>query len=142
MSMQRAPGDVEDEAEDEPLRYFIDEGLFEMQSRSFEAMVEGRLADMGLAKEKGSRKRGKSSKTPFPELSKVEGFIDPRHSILEAVFRLLLIHQNKPLDAEQISQELAERGIGVMDGRVINAEVLKRMMDRDTYYGLAHYREG
>ena len=57
--------------------------------------------------------------------------------LLEAIFRLLLVHENKPMDVEQLSQELAERGIGIRDARPVDAETLIRVLANDNYYGLA-----
>ena len=132
-------------------RYFIDEAWYELQSRSFQHMIDSRIEAVEGPTKKPVEKpvkrgRGKAaaatSKTPtMKSLSKVEGFIHPELSVLEAVFRLLLVHQNKPMDAEQISQELAEHGIGVMDTRVVNAHSLTRMLDADFHYGIRRHPE-
>ena len=75
------------------------------------------------------------------DLAQIEGFVNPELPLLEAIFRLLLVHENKPMDAEQLSQELAERGIGIRDARPVDAETLVRVLKNDDYYGLAQLDE-
>lgn len=129
-------------------KYHIDEAWYEVQHRSFQYMIESRVEALEGQKEKPAekattRKRAKAGPKPtgMESLSKIEGFVHPELSILEAVFRLLLVHQNKPMDAAEISQELAEHGIGVMDTRVVNPQSLVRMLDADFHYGFKRYQE-
>jgi hypothetical protein len=122
-------------------KYFIDEAWYEANSRSLQHMIDSRMEGEGQkekgGEEKAPRRKSRSAKAPTMEtLSKVEGFIRPELSIMEAVFRLLLVNQNKPMDVEQISQELAEHGIGVMDTRVVSPQALRRMLDNDFHYGI------
>ena len=125
-------------AEEPPQKYYIDTGWFERQGRSFEFMIESRVEGLDVPSSKGSRKRGKAASkgTSLEDISKIEGFVKPELPILEAVFRLLLIHQNKPMDVDQISQELAELGLGVLDARMITPQTLIRTIDKDFHYGL------
>ena len=132
-------------------KYFIDEAWYEAQNRSFQYMISSRVEGLAPKEkpttEKAPKRRGKAAAAPNPKiatmesLSKIEGFIRPELSVLESVFRLLLVHQNKPMDVEQISQELAEHGIGVMDTRVVNPQSLTRMLDADFHYGFRRYSE-
>ncbi len=129
------------------LKYHIDESWYEKRGRSLQFMIETRIAGVEVAADKPSKRKGKSAaaapkRLSTQNLSKIEGFVNAELPILEAVFRLLLVHENKPLDVEQISQELAERGIGVMDARVIRPEVLTRVLDNDFHYGIARAKEG
>ena len=71
------------------------------------------------------------------DLAKIEGFVNPNLPVREAVFRLLLVYQNKPLDVEQLSQYLTDCGIGIMDARLIQPKALQRILDSDDYYGIA-----
>ena len=143
MSDGKTPEGTDAEKEEKPPKYHIDESWFERQSRSLQNMIDSRVPAAGLSGEKPTRKRGKAASkgTSMADLARVEGFVTPELPILEAVFRLMLIHQNKPLDVEQISQELAERGIGIMDARVVRPEALTRMLDHDFHYGLTRYQE-
>ncbi|MBF8299115.1 MAG: hypothetical protein HW397_164 [Dehalococcoidia bacterium] len=128
-------------------KYFIDEGWYELQSRSLQHMIDSRMSSVETAQVKApekpsSRRKAKAATVKAPtmeSLSKVEGFIHPDLTILEAVFRLLLVNQNKPMDVQQISQELAEHGIGVMDTRMVNPQSLTRMLDSDFHYGIRRH---
>lgn len=120
--------------ESPPLKYRIDLEWLHSHSRSLDEMIAARLpADAGQGK--GPKKAVK--KTPdLADLAKIEGFISHDLPVLEAVFRLILVHENKPMDVDQLSQELAEQGVGIRDARVIGPEALIRMMDDDSYYGM------
>ena len=128
-----------DGASEGPLpRYIVDEGWYEREGRSLAHAIESRIASIEMPQAKPKRRGKAAQKTStFEDLAKIEGFVSPGLTVLEAVFRLLLVHQNKPMDVDQIGQELAERGIGVRDSRIINPDVLVRMLDRDSYYGFA-----
>lgn len=127
-----------------PVKYVIDEAWYERQGRSFEYMVQSRVEGLEVVAEKSTKKKSKAAAkagTSLEDLARIEGFISPNLPVLEAVFRLLLVHQNKPLEVDQIAQELAEHGIGVMDARVINPVVLARMLDGDFHYGIVRFQE-
>ncbi len=115
-------------------KYHIDEAWFKKHGRSLEAMIEIRAADMDGA-DKSAKKRKKGAVT-MADLSKLEGFVTAELPLLEAVFRLLLIHENKPMNGEEISQELQERGIGIRDARVVKPSLLARILDGDFHYGI------
>ena len=139
MNDKDASQNVDSQPDQKPPKYRIDESWFQREGRSLEFMIESRASGFEVPAAKPNRKRSKSvSKAPTMEqLSKIEGFVNADLPVMEAVFRLLLIHENKPLDVEQISQELAEAGLGVLDARVINPGTLVRMLDRDFHYGIA-----
>ena len=119
-----------------PPTYRIDEGWYERNRRSLEDMIAARVAEMSPADEPTTKRKRKSAAPSMADLSKIEGFVNPSLPVREAAFRLLLVHENKPLDAEQLSQELAERGIGILDARLIQAKTLERILDNDNYYGI------
>ena len=116
--------------------YHIDEAWFETAGRSLQDMIDGRVVSRQQAQDGAGKRRRKRSSISMADLAKIEGFVNPELPILEAIFRLLLVHENKPMDVEQISQELAERGIGILDARVVRPEALTRILDTDSYYGL------
>ena len=146
MAQQAANATPADSAQ-KAAKYYIDEAWYELQNRSFQYMIQSRVEALEGPREKPAEKttkrRGKVAPklTGMEGLSKIEGFVHPGLSILEAVFRLLLVHQNKPMDAAEISQELAEHGIGVMDTRVVNPQSLTRMLDADFHYGIKRHPE-
>lgn len=129
------------EAEARSPRYFIDEAWYEKNGRSLEQMIESRLSRSQPGEKQASRRPQKSTAAAMASLAKLEGFVIPDLPILEAVFRLLLVHQNKPLTIEEISDELAERGIGIRDARSVRPETLIRILDHDTYYGIRRHPE-
>lgn len=131
-------------AVEEQPKYYIDVDWFVRQDRSFEFMIESRVAGLEMVSVTGGRARKKrpTKGISLEEISKFEGFVKADLPVLEAVFRLLLVHENKPMDVGQISQELAEAGLGVLDARMITSESLIRMIDRDFHYGLSRYLAG
>ena len=137
MTQQDAPETAGgDEGDAERPRYHIDLEWYEANERSFQDMIASRIDEKEDAPRKTTRRRKASSGPSMAELAKIEGFVNPDLPILEATFRLLLVHENKPMDVEQLGQELAERGIGIKDARVVTPETLTRVLDSDSYYGM------
>ena len=123
--------------EPQPVPVFhIDESWFETAGRSLQDMIDGRVVSRQQDLGSTGKRRKKRPSVSMAEIAKIEGFVNPELPILEAIFRLLLVHENKPMDVEQISQELAERGIGILDARIVRPETLTRILDTDSYYGL------
>ena len=123
--------------EPQPVPVFhIDESWFETAGRSLQDMIDGRVVSRQQDLGSTGKRRKKRPSVSMAELAKIEGFVNPELPILEAIFRLLLVHENKPMDVEQISQELAERGIGILDARIVRPETLTRILDTDSYYRL------
>ena len=91
-----------------PPSYRIDPSWYERNRRSLDDMIEARVAEMNSGDKLKVKRRRKPAAPSMAELSKIEGFVNPRLPVREAAFRLLLIHENKALDVEQLSQELAE----------------------------------
>ncbi len=125
-----------DEAEVERPKYRIDLEWYEASARSFQNMIESRINEMDQVPPKGAKKRKGGGVPSMVDLAKIEGFVNPDLPLLEAAFRLLLVHENKPMDVEQLGEELAERGVGIRDSRVITPETLVRVLDSDDYYGM------
>ncbi len=135
MTTRQANADPMEPQDSQPLpSYHIDEAWLEQSGRSLQHMIESRVGAPPAADEKAPKRRKKA--VSMADLAKIEGFVSPESPMLEAVFRLLLVHQNKPMDVEQISHELAERGIGIRDARSVRPETLIRILDHDAFYGL------
>jgi len=66
--------------------------------------------------------------------SKAPEFITGELPILESIFRLFLANGNKPMDLEEIGNQLSERRGG--DATRTSVEVLSRVLESDRYYGL------
>lgn len=129
MTQQEETG-LEIAVEETPPTYRIDEGWYERNRRSLDDMIAARTSGATTAK------RRRKSVPSMADLAKIEGFVNPNLPVREAVFRLLLVYQNKPLDVEQLSQYLTDCGIGIMDARLIQPKALQRILDSDDYYGI------
>ena len=127
---QQETTDLEASEGDAPPSYRIDEGWYERNRRSLDEMIAARTSGATTSK------RRRKSTPSMADLAKIEGFVDPNLPVSEAVFRLLLVYQNKPLDVEQLSQYLTDCGIGIMDSRLIQPKALQRILDKDDYYGI------
>lgn len=130
MTQQEETG-LETAVEETPPAYRIDEDWYERNRRSLDDMIAARTAGATTSK------RRRKSVPSMADLAKIEGFVNPNLPVREAVFRLLLVYQNKPLDVEQLSQYLTDCGIGIMDARLIQPKALQRILDSDDYYGIA-----
>lgn len=122
------------EVEQETQRYNVDLKWFDHNHRSLDEMIAARVADLEGPTQKG-RRRKSAGPTTMADLAKIEGFINPLLPLSEAIFRLILVHENKPLPVTQISQELAEAGLGIQDSRLVNPEVIRRLIEADVHYG-------
>ena len=129
MTQQEETG-LETAAEENPPAYRIDEGWYERNRRSLDDMIAARTSGATTAK------RRRKAVPSMADLAKIEGFVNPNLPVREAVFRLLLVYQNKPLDVEQLSQYLTDCGIGIMDARLIQPKALQRILDTDDFYGI------
>lgn len=129
-------GETEQDDQQQAPKYYIDESWFERVGRSLQHLIESRVTEPGDIQDKSAKRRKKKAAVSMADLAQIEGFVNPELPLLEAIFRLLLVHENKPMDAEQLSQELAERGIGIRDARPVDPETLIRVLANDDYYGL------
>ena len=130
-------GETEQDDQQQAPKYYIDESWFERVGRSLQHLIESRVTEPGDIQDKSAKRRRKKAAVSMADLAQIEGFVNPELPLLEAIFRLLLVHENKPMDVEQLSQELAERGIGIRDARPVDPETLIRVLENDDYYGLA-----
>lgn len=130
-------GETEQDDQQQAPKYYIDESWFERVGRSLQHLIESRVTEPGDVQDKSAKRRRKKAAVSMADLAQIEGFVNPELPLLEAIFRLLLVHENKPMDVEQLSQELAERGIGIRDARPVDPETLIRVLANDDYYGLA-----
>ena len=71
--------------------------------------------------------------------SKESGFISRELPISEAIFRLFLTNGNRPLDLEQLSEQLRELRGG--DSYHTSPEILSRLLNSDEYYGLRQVQD-
>ena len=64
-----------------------------------------------------------------------EEFIRPEMPIQEIVFRTILSHGNKPVSLEKLHEDVTERWYTPLNPRSISPVGLKRVLERDAYYG-------
>ncbi|GEM_PF-463384 len=128
-------------------RYFIDLEWYRNNSRSFNVLVQNRMCstsfkgwNVGVSEDSPSD----ASTTPrsadaIAEIqrccSKKAEFTNPNLTVMEILFRILLSAGNQPLTMEEIQSRLNE-WTGGWDGRVLNEDVLKRLIEADNFYGI------
>ena len=123
-------------------RWFIDLDWYQQARRSFFLLTRSYLCPK-------CRERLKADKSEIPAVellsaikdccSKTPDFITDRLSVLESVFRLLLINGNQPLDPEELGRQLSEWRGG--DTYRTSAEILSRLLKSDRYYGLRQVQD-
>ena len=64
-----------------------------------------------------------------------EGFIRAEMPVQEIVFRTILSNSNKLVSLEKLHEDVTERWYTPLNPRTISASGLKRVLDRDVYYG-------
>ena len=135
--------DKEDITTDQPEpRWFIDLDWYQQNNRSFFL-----LAESCLCSKCRERLRAGESEISVADLlsaiidccSKTPDFITYKQPILESVFRLFLANGNKPLDVEELKEQLGEWRSG--DTYRTSAKVLSRLLRSDRYYGLRQVQE-
>ncbi len=133
---------VQDEAPPESNhRYFIDMKWYEESGRSFQQMLDSRMPGAAPHEDKPKGKRKKAPEINKVDVTKIEGFITPSLPIKEAVFRLLLVNNNQPMDVAQISKELVAKGLGGAGLRDLSPAALDRILSTNQYYGLKRIEE-
>ncbi len=70
------------------------------------------------------------------QCSKTLDFIQPEMGVVEAVFRILLSHGNKPMTLESIHEEMRERWASPINPRTPPPDKLYRMLVSDAFYGI------
>lgn len=135
--------EVEDEVvEDLNPSYSIDVKAFEASGKSYIYAVYTRMSERGMAQVGGTV-------TDFPkpfgtpsEYMKVVGsicskepdYLLPGTPISEAVFRLLIAHNNKPMSLQDIQAGLASAWASVIYLKNLSDEVVRRMLDEPNEY--------
>ena len=117
------------------LSYFVDLDWFQKNDRSFAVAVWHCLCP-DCQKRLTSEQEDVTSAMLLTNIrdccSKVVGFISPKLSLLEKVFRLLLSKGNKQLSLKELIAQLSS----YMDNPAsLSPQGLKRLLDNDQYYG-------
>jgi hypothetical protein len=147
-----------EEEEQNKQRYFIDLKWYDQNRRSFPTMVRARFCAACKGKigtETQERVPTVDPRTgrvvfemrtvPFGSnplsairgcCSKAPDYITPETPLLEAVFRVFLFNGNQPTDLEGIREQLGEWIPVAGKSHSYSPEVIKRLIDKDSYYGL------
>jgi len=118
--------------------YVIDPGTFEERGRDLARLLVSRRCPSCAARieEEGEIP---SAKTQMGEIAKhcssSEGFIRSGMSLREIVFRLLLGAGNKSVALADLHYALTEDWARPTHPMNISIDVLKRILDQDSYYG-------
>ncbi len=118
-------------------RWFLDIDWYQQNNRSLFTLAQHCLCY-------NCRERletNKSNDSISELLAAIEGccsqgpdFITSRSPIMESVFRLIMANGNRPLELEEMGNQLRERLGG--DTYRTSPEMLSRLLDNDRYYGL------
>lgn len=146
--------------EDEKSRYYIDEKWFTAHNKSFRAVAQTRMCPIcrkKLGTEVQERVptidgRGRVvyemravpfASNPLSEIrkhcSKESGYLTAETPVLEALFRVFLANGNQPIDLETIRDQLTEYVPSSDRPRGFSPELLERMLDTDSSYGLQRF---
>lgn len=157
LTATEAASTVETSAETkESPSYAIDRQWYQERDRSFVVVALSRMCpscrhqfEVKSEPPRPSKKKGKSAtasaigargQEPFTVFENccgtAEDFLRPDLPLLEAIFRLFLARGNRPLTAEEISEQLRERWGGVTKRRDLSPSLIRRVMDGDEFYGL------
>ncbi len=125
-------------------RYFIDIKALEESGRSFNSLLADCACDehaKSFKQETTPARKGQTKGSPMSIIesccSTKHGYMSPTTPTLEAIFKVLVAHQNTPMSAEDVSAELITYGVGSSGQRDISPRVLTRLMDNDDFYGFA-----
>jgi hypothetical protein len=152
---------IEETAHDDTprARYAIDTTWFDENGFSFDDFVQGRMCESCLERrdeeveerytvldKKSGRasfeiRRGRYGSDPMRVIrdccSKKRSFITPDMPTLEAVFRVFLANENKPLTLDDVREQLGEWCPGGgCQWLLLPVEQLERLVQHDRYYGI------
>lgn len=132
----------EETGQQEDARYAIDVRAFESSGKSFVYAVYTRMSERGMAQVGGTpddlpQPMGSVNeymKVIAAVCSKEPDFLLPGTPISEAVFRLLLANNNKPLSLQEIQTGLTSAWASVIYLKNLSDEVVRRMLDEPNEY--------
>ena len=130
------------EPEENGPRYFVDIKALEENGRSFSSLLSDCACEehaKSFKQEAAPARKGQAKQTPMAIIesccSTKHGYLSSTTPTLEAIFKVLVAHQDVPMTAEDISAELITYGVGSSGQRDISPRVLTRLMDNDDFYG-------
>lgn len=128
--------------EEEEASYTIDVKAFEASGKSFIYAVYTRMSERGMAQVGGTATElpkpfgtpGEYMKVVGSICSKEPDYLLPGTPISEAVFRLLIANNNKPMSLSDIQSGLASAWASVIYLKNLSDDVVKRMLDEPNEY--------
>lgn len=149
------------EETEEPKKYFINIEWFERNKRSFRVVAERRFcpscqSKIGTQTEervptiepKTGRVVYQTQTVPFGSnpmavirgcCARERNYITADMPVMEAIFRVFLMSGNQPMDVETIRDELGQWFPLTSRPHGYAAEVLTRLIEADTYYGIREF---
>lgn len=136
----------QNEPEENGPKYFIDIKALEDNGRSFSSLLAGCACEehaRSFKQESAPSRKGGQAKQSSPMAviesccSTKHGYLSPTTPTLEAIFKVIIAHQNAPVTAESISSELITYGVGSSGQRDISPRVITRLIENDDSYGFA-----
>jgi len=118
---------------DEP-RFAIDFDAMEASGRSAVFFVRSRICADGQKKAEGAKQLKEYLKIISGECAGKPEFIGPSTPLSEAVFRLILAANNRPLSIRDIQDGLTEAWSSVIYMKDLSEELLTRLLDRPNTY--------
>ena len=130
--------DIEETSTEQPItRWCIDFDWYQQNKRSLLVLAQSYLCPK-CAKKLNVEAGEPSIKTLLKTIqgccSHAPDYIHDQLPIMESVFRLFLANGNKPLELEELGNQLSERRGG--DTYRTSVEILPRLLKKDRYYGL------
>ncbi|MBI2965445.1 MAG: hypothetical protein HYY34_04485 [Chloroflexi bacterium] len=118
---------------DEP-RFVIDFDAMEAAGRSAVFFVRSRMCADAQKKAEGAKQLKDCLKLISSECAGKPEFIGPSTPLSEAVFRLILAANNRPLSIRDIQDGLTEAWSSVIYMKDLSEELLTRLLDRPNSY--------
>ncbi|MHB1005240.1 MAG: hypothetical protein ACYC3S_06295 [Chloroflexota bacterium] len=146
----------------EPTKYYIDTNWYDESDRSFRVVAEKRFC-AGCQSKVGTEvqervptidpKTGRVvyevrsvpyGSNPIAVIrsccAKERGYITADMPVLESVFRIFLMNGNQPTELETVREELAQWFPLTVKSHGYSADLLRRLIGADTYYGLREFK--
>ena len=126
------------DSEDEILQklYCIHLEQYKQQGRSFITFARSRLCS--LSHDAKTNKSETNLINTFKQCcSKQDEFFPPNIPLRELIFRIFLSNGNQPLTLQQILYKVQHHLRYSGSQRIINIEMLMRMVENDSYYAIA-----
>ena len=142
MTLETSTAFGAEQLDEENPRYSIDVKAFEASGKSFAYAIYTRMSERGMAQLGGTadappRPLGTPSeymKVIASVCSREPDYMLPGTPISEAVFRLLLSHNNRPMTLQEIQGGLAAAWASVIYLKNLSDDVVRRMLDLPNEY--------